>query len=183
MRINAGKYKGRTLDYPRSGLRPTKDMTRQAIFNVIGRHIRASRVCDLYAGGGALGIEALSRGAREVVFVEQNPVIVRFLRQNTRDLEGSRVVKADVLKAIPKLAGSGFDIVLADPPYCNQLVQPTVDGVARHGLLAAGGMLIIEHHRMEPPEPGSAWQLARQGVYGDSLVTILVPADKPAEQT
>jgi 16S rRNA (guanine966-N2)-methyltransferase len=183
MRINAGKYKGRTLEYPRSGLRPTKDMTRQAIFNVIGRSIKSSKVCDLYAGGGALGIEALSRGASEVVFVEQNPAIVRFLRMNAKGLDGTTVIKADVLKALPKLAGSGFDIVLADPPYCNRFVQPTVDGVARHELLADGGMLIVEHHRMEQPDPGSYWRIGRQGVYGDSLVTIMVKAGAPAAES
>jgi len=178
MRINAGKYKGRNLDYPRSGLRPTKDMTRQAIFNIIGRSIRGARVCDLYAGGGALGIEALSRGASEAVFVETNPATIRFLRLNTRDLDGATVIKADVLKALPRFAGRRFDIIIADPPYRGQLVQPTVDAVARHGLLAAEGLLVIEHHRTELPEPGTYWRVGRQGTYGESLVTILERAQE-----
>lgn len=172
MRVRAGRLKGRQLAYPRSGLRPTKDITRQAIFNVLGRRLRGSRCLDLYAGGGSLGVEALSRGAEEAVFVEQHPAIARFLRENLRGLEGVKVVRGDVLKALPKLTGNGFDVILADPPYRQGLVQQTVDRVSELGMLNPGGMMVVEHHRLELPDAPDGWETVKQGKYGDSLITV-----------
>ncbi len=172
MRVCAGRYKGRTLVYPRTGLRPTKDITRQAIFNMLGSLPCGARVCDLFAGGGALGIEALSRGAVEAIFVEKSPAVLRFLRMNVRGLAGARVLRGDVLAVMPRL-GSGFDIVLADPPYLNGLVQATLDKAVDHGLVRPGGVFVLEHHRQERPVPGAAWELVRQGRYGETWVSLL----------
>jgi 16S rRNA (guanine966-N2)-methyltransferase len=148
-------------------------MTRQAIFNILGVHVKGVRVCDLYAGGGSLGVEALSRGASEAVFVEKNPVVLRFLRQNVRGLGGAAVIMGDVLKVLARLAEPGFDIILADPPYCNALVQQTLDRVAEHGVLRPGGLLVIEHHKLEQPAAPQGWELLKQGQYGDSWVSVL----------
>ena len=177
MRIRAGRLKGRTLSYPRSGLRPTKDITRQALFNILGACVRDADVCDLYAGGGALGIEALSRGARTAVFVEQNPAVLRYLRGNTRELEGTTVVRGDVLKTARRLK-KPFDIVIADPPYRNDLVQATLDCVAQNGLVKPGGWMVIEHHRLEQPCPPRGWEMARQGQYGDSWLSVMRRQDE-----
>lgn len=173
MRIRSGRLKGRELVYPRSGLRPTKDITRQAIFNVLGRSVARARVADLFAGGGALGIEALSRGAAEVVFVEANAAVARFLRKNTDGLEGATVLRADVLRALRRLGPDRFDIVLADPPYRQGLVEQTLAALAASGSLARDGMAVIEHHRLEPPEPGKEWELVKQGRYGESWTSFL----------
>lgn len=173
MRICAGRYKGRQLHYPRSGLRPTKDITRQAIFNILAGQLRSARVCDLYAGGGALGVEALSRGAREVIFVEKNPATVRFLRENVRGLDGASVVRGDVLRVIGRTKEREFDIILADPPYLNGLVQQTIEKVVECGALRPGGWLVIEHHKQEQPAVPAGWELVKQGRYGDSWVTVL----------
>jgi len=173
MRIASGRYKGRNLAYPRVGLRPTKNVTRQAIFNVLGRRLAGARVCDLYAGGGSLGIEALSRGARAAVFVEDNPAVVRFLRQNVKGLELVRVIRGDVLKVLPRLKGERFDLVLADPPYCHGLVQPTIDLVARLDVLGPGGWFVVEHHELERPVCPDNWEVVKQGRYGESWVTIM----------
>ncbi len=176
MRIRAGKYKGRELRYPRSGLRPTKDITRQAIFNTVGRAVRGARVLDLYAGGGALGIEALSRGASAAVFVEQNPGVIRFLRENLRTLdagEETRVMRGDVLRALRRLAGEDFGLVLADPPYRSELVQPTFDRLAELGLVEPGGHVVLEHHQFERPDCRDGWKVVKHGKYGDSEVTVL----------
>lgn len=178
VRIRSGRLKGRELFYPRSGLRPTKDITRQAIFNIIGRYIRNARVLDLFAGGGSLGIEALSRGAKEAVFVDNNPGVVRFLRANVKGLanlpgiEATKVMKADSAQAIKRLKSHGFDIVFADPPYRQNHVQFTIDQCLNLDVLRPGGVLIIEHHRLEPPDRLDGWEVLKHGQYGDSEVTV-----------
>lgn len=173
MRIRSGRLKGRELVYPRSGLRPTKDITRQAIFNVLGRAVNRARVADLFAGGGALGLEALSRGAAEVVFVEANAAVVRFLNKNTEGLEGASIVRGDVFRALRRLGPDRFDIVIADPPYRQGLVELTLGALAASGALVRGGLAAIEHHRLELPEPGADWELVRQGRYGESWTSFL----------
>lgn len=173
MRIRAGKYKGRALVYPRSGLRPTKDMTRQAVFNIIGSRVVDARVLDLFAGGGALGIEALSRGARLAVFVEQDAAILRCLRQNTAGLEGASVIRGDALRVLRRLGKQEFDVVLADPPYRQGFVGRVVEAVATGGQVAAGGLLVAEHSRSEPVAAPDGWYLVKHGRYGDSEVTVL----------
>lgn len=173
MRIRSGRLKGRELRYPRSGLRPTKDITRQAIFNALGRSVAGARVADLFAGGGALGLEALSRGAAEAVFVESSAPVARFLRANVAGLEAATVVRGDVFRALRRLGPARFDIVLADPPYRLGLVGQTLLALAREQTLVPGGLAVVEHHRLEPPEPGDEWETARQGRYGESMVTFL----------
>ncbi len=174
MRVRAGRLKGRELLYPKSGLRPTKDVTRQAIFNILGPRVRGVRVCDLYAGGGALGIEALSRGAAEVVFVEQSAAVLRFLRNNVKGLEVARVVRGDVLKVLGRLRKDGaFDVVLSDPPYRRGLVDATLTRLVELDVVAPGSLYVVEHHRSEPPTVPDGWVLERQGRYGDSQVSVL----------
>jgi len=173
MRVCTGRYRGRALGYPRAGLRPTKDVTRQAIFNMLGERVVDARVCDLYAGGGSLGIEALSRGARSAVLVEQSGAVLKYLRANLAGIENACVVRGDVLKAMRRMAGERFDIILADPPYRQALVQATVDIVAELGLLASGGRLVVEHHRAEQPAVPNGWSVVTRGTYGESHVTVL----------
>ncbi len=173
MRITGGKFKGRKLVYPRSGLRPTKGVTREAIFNIIGERVDGARVCDLFAGAGALGMEALSRGAKEVVFVEGNPVVCRYLRENLVGVSGARVIRGDVRRVVPRLAGAEFDIIFADPPYGKGLVQRTVVLVFAHNLLAPDGLLVIEHSRDEVPVAPAGGTVVRQERYGESVVTFL----------
>jgi len=173
VRICAGEFKGRRLAYPKSGLRPTKDITRQAIFNSLGRNVVGARVCDLFAGGGAVGIEALSRGACEVIFVEKSMVVLQFLRRNVKGLEGAKVIRADVLRFLRKLAGADFDLVLADPPYRHSLVQQTLERVAELDVLGANGRFVIEHHKLELPVCPEGWEIVKQGRYGESWVSIL----------
>jgi len=173
MRISAGRYKGRILAYPKAGLRPTKVVTRQAMFNMLGVRVRGAKVCDLFAGGGSLGIEALSRGAASAVFVEQSGPVLGVLRSNTADLPGTEVRRGDVLRVLKRLAGAGFDLVFADPPYMNGLVQVTIEVVVQFEVLRPGGWLVIEHHRREMPVVPSGWETLKQGSYGDSIVTIL----------
>lgn len=121
MRIVAGEYRGRRLAAPRrAGARPTLDRVREALFSVLGS-LEDTRVLDLYAGSGALGIEALSRGAREATFVDSDPAAARVVRENLERLgiEGARVFRADALSFLRGAArhAERWDLVLCDPPY------------------------------------------------------------------
>ncbi|MEO0078726.1 MAG: 16S rRNA (guanine(966)-N(2))-methyltransferase RsmD [candidate division WOR-3 bacterium] len=173
MRVSVGKYQRRELVYPRSGLRPTKAITRLAMFNAAGSRTRGARVLDLYAGGGSLGIEALSRGAESCTFVEQSGPVVSFLRANVRGMPGAEVLRGDVRKVLKRLKGREFDLIIADPPYLNNLVQPTVDLIAEQKLLVADGWLMVEHHRLEVPFLPENWELVRRTSHGDSCISIL----------
>lgn len=173
MRVAGGRLRGAGLVYPRSGLRPSKAVTRQAIFNVLGTQVRGARVLELFAGAGALGIEALSRGAASCLFVERNAAVLRFLRRNTASLAGAEVKAGDVRRAVAGLKGQEFDLILADPPYDRGLVQQTLELVKKHSLLADEGMIVIEHSRAELPQVGIDWELVREGRYGDSRVSFL----------
>lgn len=173
MRVAAGSLKGRELRYPKSGLRPTKSMTRQAMFNILGDRVEGARVCDLFAGGGSLGIEALSRGAASAVFVEQAGATFAFLKRNVAGLAPATVVRSEVLKALAKFAPGSFDVVLADPPYRLGLVRSTVERAAESGVVAPGGVLMIEHHRDEPVPVPEGWELLKQGKYGETRVSLV----------
>jgi len=173
VRVSSGRYKSRELEYPRAGLRPTKAVTRQAMFNIVGSRVRGAKACDLYAGGGSLGIEALSRGAESVVFVEQQAMVLRFLRQNLKGLPNVTLVRGDVLRVLKKLAGVRFDLVLADPPYLHGLVQATLDRAAEFDVLAPDGWFVAEHHRQEMPLAPNGWETIKQGTYGETLVSVL----------
>ena len=173
MRVSTGRYKGRELEYPRAGLRPTKAITRQAMFNIVGSVVRGAKACDLYAGGGSLGIEALSRGAASVVFVEQQATVFRFLRHNVKGLPNVTVMRGDVLRVLKKLAGAGLDLVFADPPYLHGLVQATIDRAVEFDVLAPDAWFVAEHHRQEMPVAPEGWETIKQGTYGETLVSVL----------
>jgi 16S rRNA (guanine966-N2)-methyltransferase len=172
LRISAGELKGSRLVYPKAGLRPTKGITRQAIFNLLGAAVRNARICDLFAGGGALGIEALSRGAVAAVFVEKDIRIIRYLKENLAGLKNVRIIRGDVFRVVPKLAGADFDIVFADPPYHQGLAQQTVVAVARHRLVRTDGWLVVEHSRTDLPLVPADWQTVTTRIYGESMVSF-----------
>ncbi|HEY8393902.1 MAG TPA: 16S rRNA (guanine(966)-N(2))-methyltransferase RsmD [Thermaerobacter sp.] len=178
MRVTGGEWRGRSLRVPRGrAVRPTSDRVKQALFNVLAARVPGSRVLDLFAGSGGLGIEALSRGAREALFVEADPRVAGILKENLAALgagDRATVWRQDVFSAIAKLAGDArrFDLVLADPPYRRGLATRTVEAVAAAGLLAAGGLLVIEHDpREELPEAGAALERVRADRYGDTCLT------------
>ena len=140
IRITSGLYKGRRITTPGGKTHPMGERERIALFNMIQEYVSGSRVLDAYAGSGALGIEALSREASEVEFVEKSPTVVKTIRQNLRDLDlKSRIVTGD---AIDFTTNDGFDLILADPPY-DDFDLAGVEYLA--GFLKNGGILVLSH--------------------------------------
>jgi 16S rRNA (guanine966-N2)-methyltransferase len=174
VRVIAGSRKGHKLAAPH-GLetRPTSDRVRENIFNLIGP-VDGARVLDLFAGSGALGIEALSRGASGAVFVEHDPDALRTIERNLDRLRltGARVVRGDVLRTIAQeaTAGAKYDLVLVDPPYGMLTeIQPRL---ARHlpPLLAADGLVVLETDARVEPELPLPVRTSRR--YGQTRVTL-----------
>jgi len=181
MRVIAGSFRSRTLQAP-AGLatRPTSDRLRETLFNVLGPRIEGARFLDLYAGSGAVGIEALSRGAAEVVFVERAAGALKVLRANLARLgltEHLTVVAGSVAGFLRNPGGQAqFDLVFLDPPYdAADEYTSVLDslGGAAAGLLAEGAMVIAEHRRKEKLEDGyGALRRARLLQQGDAALSF-----------
>jgi 16S rRNA (guanine966-N2)-methyltransferase len=152
MRIIGGRLGGRQIKVVESaGLRPATGRVREALFSMLearGMVFAGIRVLDLFAGSGGVGIEALSRGAEQAVFVERAPAVVKVLRENLASLglgpDRARVVSGDVAKVLPKLAGQAFDLAAIDPPYGQGLAGPAIERLMALGLLAPDAMVVAE---------------------------------------
>lgn len=151
MRVITGKYRGRTLKGPdHSGLRPTADRVKEALFNILGARINDADVLDLFAGTGSIGIEALSRGANSVVFADANRLSIKLLHENLKILsadEKVRVCQTTAAQCIEILAKekAGFDLIFLDPPFDEGLLPDIMAKISRNCLLRADGILIVEH--------------------------------------
>lgn len=173
MRIIAGRFKGRRISAPGgSSVRPTSDSLRETLFNVLGDTVVGARVLDAFAGTGALGLEALSRGAREAIFIESDPRAIRVLRDNVRACgaeEACAIVRADFRRA--RAPGEAFDLVLLDPPYDAEDLAGIVERAA--GLASPSGRLVLEHsRRREAPVEAGAFRRTRLLRAGDSALSI-----------
>ena len=174
MRIIAGSRKGHTIQAPQ-GLetRPTSDRVRENVFNIVAPWVEGARVLDLYAGSGAMGLEALSRGAQVAVFVEADPDAVRAIERNLDKLRltGATVLRRDAVSGLAQevTAGRKYDLVLADPPYA----MTNYDSLARYlpRVLSEDGLLVLESGAKSEPElPGLEVRTTRK--YGSTRVTV-----------
>ena len=190
MRIIAGSAGGITIKVPDNVARPTTDRVREALFSMLGDALENARVLDLSAGSGALGLEALSRGAREAVFIEQNSGACAVISDNIKGsrLRAGRVMKGDVTTTLRRLAQSEerFDLVFADPPYAKK------PGDADHGkellqsenlrsILAPNGWFMLETmvtKRADDAMP--QWTVVRDRAYGSTRILILQPMTNDA---
>ena len=177
MRIVAGSAKGTRLAPVPAGTRPVSDRAREGLFSSLGPAIEDARVLDLFAGTGAMGVEALSRGAAHALFVDSAPAAVRTIAENLRRTRFSgkgEVRRSDALRALRQKLGQ-FDLVLADPPY--KLAASEVDALLSElrssGVVAAGGRVVLTRRRegYMPVIPVD-WHLTKQLSYGDSLVLV-----------
>ena len=165
LRVIGGIYGKRRLAVPNAaGLRPTGNRIRETLFNWIADEVAGARVLDLFAGTGALGIEALSRGAAHVVFVERADRLAAALRDNLARLgaENARVLRADARQYLSRHSGP-FDIVFLDPPFRSAIIGAVCAQLASEGWLAPGGLVYMEYEarsgRVDLP---SAWSVVRE---------------------
>jgi 16S rRNA (guanine966-N2)-methyltransferase len=165
LRIVAGNWRSRLLDIADvEGLRPTSERVRETLFNWLSPAIHGATCLDLYAGTGALGLEALSRGAASVVFVERSPVAARQLRRNIEVLgaRGATVLQQDALAWLGGEVGQRFDIVFLDPPFAAGLLGETCRLLQERGCLGEGAFVYLEQAaKAEPPELPAGWQLVK----------------------
>jgi len=178
MRITGGAARGKRLSTKgRSGVRPTSDKVAGALFNSLAARLEGARVLDLFAGTGRLGIEALSRGAREAVFVERDTRTAAVLRANLASAEVAAhgaVRRGNALTEIAALAGEGrqFDLILLDPPYGRGLQRDTLRRVAATTVLAQGGLVIAEGHWRDDPGEVPGLEQVRSSRYGETAVWV-----------
>lgn len=179
MKIIGGIWKGTLLKHPPSRLsRPTQERVKKSIFDILAPFIRQSHVLDLFAGSGSLGLEALSRGAGEVIFVEWNPLCVKCFKENLAKLRGPKGafwLEEDVFQAIRKLFSQkkSFDVIFMDPPYTQRVTTKCLRTIGRYDILTRSAILVIRHSRKEdlPPQEGELF-LWRKEPYGETDVSF-----------
>lgn len=180
VRITGGELAGRKIEVPRRGdVRPTADRVRESLFARL-EALAGCRVLDLYAGSGSLGIESLSRGAAEVVFVDRASGCAAQIRSNLEALglaEQARVLRSPVRTALPRLAGQGrpFDLVLLDPPYASDEASRVLPLLANPALLAPHAMLVLETDRRHDPGPVVGLRRIDERRYGDTRIVRYAP--------
>jgi 16S rRNA (guanine966-N2)-methyltransferase len=196
MRVIGGTYRSRLLKSLKGqALRPTSDYLRETLFNVLGDAVRGSRFLDVFAGTGAVGIEALSRGAEQVVFIEKHAAAATLIMRNLESLGvrgGTQVLGMDAVRGLEQLAsrrtsasnvadpahgGTRFDFIFIDPPYAQaDDYDRVLRSLGASELLAAKGILIIEHHRKkELPEEVGGLHRVRVLRQGDAALTFYRP--------
>ncbi len=179
MRIIAGHAGGRRLAAPPDGTRPTTDRVREALFSSLDVHVREQhggwgdvRVLDVFAGSGAIGLEAMSRGAASATLVERDRRCLEVLKRNVAAVDPrARVVAADATSW--RVDGEPYDLVYVDPPYAlsDDDVRAVLDSLDRHGALAPGALVIVERSvRSQEPWPDSGWEHLRKRDYGDTAL-------------
>ena len=186
MRITGGEFGGRNLKVPKSdAIRPTQDRVREALFNIIQFEVPGCDFLDLFAGSGAVGLEALSRGARSATFVERerrhlaalNENLTAILGSNNRTAERSNgmVIAADAYRWLASYAGPGFSVGFADPPYAlgeEKGYASVLATLAERGVIRPGGLFIAEMTAVQKAEETPGWELVRDRTYGKTRLCI-----------
>jgi 16S rRNA (guanine966-N2)-methyltransferase len=175
MRVSGGIGRGQRLKVP-SGprVRPTSDKVKQALFNILGDRVADAAFLDLYAGAGGIGIEALSRGVRSVVFVDSSRESVAAVKHNLEQTgfsERAQIVLSRAEAFLKKSSGP-FDIIFLDPPYAEEM-QPLLELIAGAGVLKQDSIVIAEHFKKQPsPERAGPLVLYREARYGDTVLAF-----------
>jgi 16S rRNA (guanine966-N2)-methyltransferase len=185
MRVSGGTARGKHLSTKgRGGVRPTSNKVADALFNSLAARVLDARVLDLFAGTGRLGIEALSRGAREAVFVERDPRNVAMIKDNLASAgvaAHGAVRRGNALTEAAALAEAGrqFDLIILDPPYGRGLQRETLQRLAATTALAPGGLIIAEGHWRDTPGEVPGLEQVKSSRYGETAVWVYTrPAKK-----
>ena len=176
LRISGGSYRSRMIETPDEGTVPTKNRVREAMMNALQNDLPGSVVLDLFAGSGALGIEGLSRGAKEAIFVDVAPKAQKVIEANLRTLKASNAVllKCDALSALKRLSQEGkkLDVIFLDPPYAlNDLYLDSIALIGELNLLNDGGAIVVE---FEGERPGVFSEFTRQKMYNYGRTHVLI---------
>lgn len=176
MRIISGRARGTKL-VTLEGLdtRPTTDRVKESLFNLLQYDFYDKHILDLFAGSGALGLEAMSRGATEVTFVDQNKACVEIIQKNidkTRGNEQCKVIKDDVLSAIRKHKPLSLDLIFMDPPYLKGHILPALESILEANVLKDGGLVVIEHEKDDEWVLPHGLELVKTRAYGICAITI-----------
>ncbi len=177
MRVIGGIYRSRLIDFPKNqSTRPTKDMVRQGIFNAISRDIVGKSALDLFAGSGAMGIEALSRGATRVTFVDRDLQAIACIKKNLSSLNitGMEILSLDSSKALAFFESQkkSFDVVFLDPPYSHQETLTLIQDLESRGIVSSHGIIIYEGNAPLTVDPNH-YARVKNYHYGITVVTIL----------
>lgn len=189
MKIIAGRFKGKNLEYrPRRGLRVTGQKVKEAMFGMIGELVEDANVLDLYCGYGSLGLEAISRGAKHVTFVDVDSQALKQLKYFLDKLnisDQAAVIKRDAVKALKHHDPGAFDLIVMDPPYHIRSEKKTMEAIDKYGIMKEDGMLVVEHHSENrlPDRIGGLGRI-KEKKYGDTGVSVYVVGGKqPAQQS
>ena len=190
MRIIGGTLKSRKLHFPKTKLtRPMTDRSKETLFNIISGLVTSKHLLDLYAGSGSLGLEALSRGAQSVTFVDRADWATKVIRKNVDELAlgpKAEILEMDVLRAIEKLkkAERLFSLVFVDPPFQQGLVKKTLIKLDQSGIVVPFGQVIVGHNRQEElPEDLRTLKLARTKKLGQACLSFLFRLDADHAET
>ena len=176
VRLIAGGWRGRKLDFPPvPGLRPTPDRVRETLFNWLARDVPGARCLDLFAGSGALGLEARSRGATEVILVDRHPQVIAHLHQQIARLGMDRVHchRAEALDWLRRV-GSPCDVVFVDPPFADEAWDAVLAALARTGAVRSGGKVYVEAPQGRSLDVPSGWTLWREGRAGEIVFRVFI---------
>jgi 16S rRNA (guanine966-N2)-methyltransferase len=185
IRITGGVARSRAVRSPRGReVRPTAARVREAVFSILGPRVAGARVLDLYAGAGTLGLEALSRGAASVVFVERAPRHAAVIHENLEALglaDRGRVLCADAVRYLARGApgGAPFDLALVDPPYRSGALSAVLPLLFGPNIISLHGLAVVEHGTDEAPGAGPSWHAERTYTYGKTAITLIHPGPPP----
>lgn len=173
MRVISGKYKGKKLEgFNLEGTRPTMDRVKESLFASIQSKIEGSDVLDLFAGSGALGIEAISEGAKSCYFVDNNSLAIDMIKKNLKFVnEEVYIIKDDYLNALSTLKNNKFDIIFLDPPYKMNIINNCIDKIYKYGMLKEDGIIVCEYETEDIKE--EYFDLSKVKKYGCKYVKIL----------
>lgn len=177
MRIAGGEFRGRVLKVPKSDkIRPTEERVREALFNIVQTEIAGADFLDLFAGSGAVGLEALSRGAASATFIEMERRHVAVLKENLATLGlNATVVVSDVWRYLARYSGPGFSMAFADPPYAlgaEKGYREMLSLLAARGVVRPGGLFVAEMTAAQTADEAAGWTLARDRAYGRTRLCL-----------